>query len=54
MAGAHQGKITPIGRQDALEPKTFRYGHNCCIDEPDLRVVVPAHQLQAPPQVLDS
>jgi hypothetical protein len=54
MAGAHQGKITTIGRQDALELKSFRYGYNRCIDEPDLRVFVPAHQLQAPPQVRDS
>jgi hypothetical protein len=33
MAGAHQGKITTIGRQDALEFKTFCHGHNRCIDE---------------------
>ena len=45
MAGAHQGKITTIGRQDALKFKTLRHGYNCCINKPDLRVFVPAHQL---------
>jgi hypothetical protein len=53
MAGTHQGKITTIGCQDALELKAFCYGHNRCVDEPNLRVLIPAHQLQAPPKVRD-